>query len=52
MDWVRGDGQDGSKSTWEPVDDDDERSAWGLIGYEFAEEEAKREFSAFLQRNA
>lgn len=51
VDWVRGDGQDGSKSTWEPVDDD-EGSAWGLIGYEFAEEEAKREFSAFLQRNA
>lgn len=48
VDWKRSDGKDDSgMTTWEEVD---EGSCWQLIGYEYAEEEAKREFKAFLER--
>lgn len=49
VDWVRGDGENGSRTTWEIVDDD-ENSGGNLIGYDFAEECAKQEFASFLQR--
>lgn len=44
VDWRRADGRDGDKSTWEVVND-----CWGLVGYEYAEKEARREFAEFLK---
>lgn len=48
VDWRRVDGKDDNgMTTWQEVDDDG--SCWGLIGYQYAEEEARREFAAFLK---
>jgi hypothetical protein len=48
VDWRRVDGKDDDgMTTWEEVDADG--SCWGLIGYQYAEGEAKQEFAAFLK---
>lgn len=46
VDWHRDDDPDAKMTTWEQVDDG---SCWGFSGYEYAEVEAKREFTEYLK---